>query len=134
MKGKLYRSDEDKMILGVCGGLGRYLGIDSSIIRILWVIASLVYGSGIFLYFIAAIILPEGSKVEGKEFQRNEEDVSVSQQENSKFIGVLLICLGVLFLLQRFIKIIDIKYIFSIILIVVGIFLIIKGKEKDHEE
>ncbi len=134
MKGKLYRSDEDKMILGVCGGLGRYLEIDSSIIRILWIIASLVYGSGILLYFIAGIILPDGGKVEGKEFQRNEEDAAVSQSENSKFIGVLLICLGVVFLLQRFIRTIDFRYIFPIILIVVGIFLIIRGREKDHEE
>lgn len=38
MKGKLYKSNKDKTILGVCGGLAQYLEMDSSIIRILWLL------------------------------------------------------------------------------------------------
>lgn len=40
MNENLHKSKNDKMILGVCGGVGEYLGVDSSIVRILWAIAS----------------------------------------------------------------------------------------------
>lgn len=54
---KLYRSDSDKMLCGVCGGIGEYFNIDSTIIRLLWAILA-CSGSGILIYFIAAIIIP----------------------------------------------------------------------------
>jgi phage shock protein PspC (stress-responsive transcriptional regulator) len=56
---KLYRSSTDKMLAGVCGGLGQYLGIDSTIVRLIF--ALLVFfgvGSGIILYIILALIMP----------------------------------------------------------------------------
>lgn len=55
---KLYRSSTDKMLAGVCGGIAERLGVDSTIIRLLWAVLSLAYGSGIILYIIAAIIIP----------------------------------------------------------------------------
>jgi phage shock protein PspC (stress-responsive transcriptional regulator) len=55
---KIYRSETDKMVGGVCGGLGEYFQIDSTIIRLLWVALVLVGGSGILLYLIAWIIIP----------------------------------------------------------------------------
>lgn len=54
---KLYRSQEDKFLLGVCGGIGEYFGIDPTIIRLLWVLLA-CSGSGILVYFFAAIIIP----------------------------------------------------------------------------
>jgi phage shock protein C len=56
---KLYRSNTDKMIAGVCGGLGKYFGVDSTLIRLIF--ALLVFfgvGSGLILYVILAIIMP----------------------------------------------------------------------------
>ncbi|WP_028308777.1 PspC domain-containing protein [Desulfitibacter alkalitolerans] len=58
MANKIYRSETDKMVGGVCGGLGEYFQIDSTIIRLLWVALVLVGGSGILLYLIAWIIIP----------------------------------------------------------------------------
>lgn len=58
MANKLYRSETDKMIGGVCGGLGEYFQIDSTIIRLLWAALVLVGGSGILLYLIAWILIP----------------------------------------------------------------------------
>jgi len=46
---KLYRSKKDRMLAGVCGGIGEYFGIDSTLIRILWVLLSLGGGAGWFL-------------------------------------------------------------------------------------
>lgn len=58
MKKKLYRSESDKKLCGVCGGIAEYFGLDSTIIRLLWIIASLFIGSGILCYLICALIMP----------------------------------------------------------------------------
>lgn len=55
---KMYKSNRDKMIFGVCGGIGEFFGISSTVIRLLFVIFTLARGSGILLYIIAAIIMP----------------------------------------------------------------------------
>lgn len=50
----------NRMICGVCAGIGEYLGIDPTVVRILWVIFSIAsFGSGLLAYIIAAIIMPE---------------------------------------------------------------------------
>lgn len=57
---KLLRSKNNKMIAGVCAGIGRYLEIDPTVIRLLWVLLTfLSFGTGVFVYIIAWIIIPE---------------------------------------------------------------------------
>ena len=56
---KLYRSKTDKKLAGVCGGLSKYLNIDSTIIRLVWLACCLLLGSGLLLYAIAWIVMPE---------------------------------------------------------------------------
>ena len=56
---RLYRSREDKIVAGVCGGLGKYFGVDPVLIRVLWVLFSLVYGSGLVAYSILWMIIPK---------------------------------------------------------------------------
>lgn len=56
---KLFRSREHRMICGVCGGLGNYLGIDPTVVRLLWVLFAFMGGSGLLAYIIAAVIVPE---------------------------------------------------------------------------
>ena len=56
---KLVRSNRDRKILGVCGGLAEYLHIDSALVRIIWAIAVCCFGSGLLLYFIAAFVMPQ---------------------------------------------------------------------------
>ncbi|MBR0139419.1 MAG: PspC domain-containing protein [Firmicutes bacterium] len=55
----LYKSDDDKAIFGVCGGVAEYFGIDSLIVRLLFVLFTLVYGSGVLIYIIAALVIPK---------------------------------------------------------------------------
>lgn len=55
---RLYRSGKDKILGGVCGGIAEYLGVDPVLIRLLWIIGSLAWGSGIIAYIIAWIIIP----------------------------------------------------------------------------
>ena len=54
---RLYRSERDRMFLGVCGGIGEYFNIDPTIIRVIWAIFGCT-GAGILAYFIAAVIMP----------------------------------------------------------------------------
>lgn len=56
---RLVKSQTDRKICGVCGGIAEYLNLDSAIIRLIWVIAVLFLGTGILAYIIAAIIMPE---------------------------------------------------------------------------
>jgi phage shock protein C len=57
-KNKLYRSQNDRMIAGVCGGLAEFFGLDVSLVRLLAVIMALLGGHGILVYLILWIIVP----------------------------------------------------------------------------
>ena len=56
---KLYKSSTDKKLAGVCGGIAEYFNIDSTLVRLGWVVFSLLGGSGLLAYIIAAIIKPD---------------------------------------------------------------------------
>ena len=58
MNRKLYKSNTDKKIDGVCAGLAEFLEIDVTIIRLIWVCAVLFAGTGVLLYIIAALVVP----------------------------------------------------------------------------
>lgn len=59
MKKKLYRSETDKKIFGVCGGIAEYIGADSTIVRLICVLLILFWGSGLLAYIIAALVMPK---------------------------------------------------------------------------
>ncbi len=59
---RLYRSGRDKLLGGVCGGIGEYLDVDPVLIRLLWVIGTLAWGAGILAYIIAWIIIPRNPR------------------------------------------------------------------------
>lgn len=54
----LFRSDRNRVIAGVCGGLGIYFGIDPTVIRVLWVIFSVIGGPGLMIYLVLWLIIP----------------------------------------------------------------------------
>lgn len=56
---KLYRSRTDRTLGGVCGGLGEYLAIDSTLIRILFIVLAFAGGPGLFAYIIMLFVVPE---------------------------------------------------------------------------
>jgi phage shock protein PspC (stress-responsive transcriptional regulator) len=61
MEKRFYLSETDKKIGGVCGGLGEYLGIDSLIIRIVFVVLVLGYGTGLLAYILLWLLAPKRS-------------------------------------------------------------------------
>ncbi|MEI8216746.1 MAG: PspC domain-containing protein [Eubacteriales bacterium] len=58
MTKRLFRSKNDRILLGVCGGMATYFNIDPVIVRLLWVLFAIMGGAGILAYLVAAVIMP----------------------------------------------------------------------------
>jgi phage shock protein C len=57
---RLYRSGKDRILGGICGGIGEHIDVDPSIIRLVWILVTLLlFGTGIIVYAVAWIIVPE---------------------------------------------------------------------------
>lgn len=57
---KLYKSKDDRMVSGVIGGIAEYFGIDSTLLRLIYVVALFIgIGSPVFLYIILSVLIPE---------------------------------------------------------------------------
>lgn len=56
---RLYRSRSDRMVSGIAGGLGEYLNIDSTIVRLLFVFFALAGGPGLLVYLVMLLVVPE---------------------------------------------------------------------------
>ena len=59
ISGKLHKSSSNKKLAGVCGGIAEYLGIDPTIVRLAWALMIFGWGTGVALYIICAILMPE---------------------------------------------------------------------------
>lgn len=59
MKKRLYKSTKDKKLCGVCAGIAEYFEMDPTIIRLAWVAFTLLGGSGIIGYIVAALVMPQ---------------------------------------------------------------------------
>lgn len=81
---KLYKSTKNKMLFGVCAGIAEHFEIDVRVIRIAWFLSIWFFGTGIFVYIVAALIMPdkpEEEKVEVKEAveTKTEEVVDIKK-------------------------------------------------------
>lgn len=86
---RLFRSKKNRIIAGVCGGLGEYFSIDSTIIRIGFVVFALLWGSGILVYLVMAIVIPLEGKDElqpqiGSRVKEAAEEIKQSAQKIAK--------------------------------------------------
>lgn len=57
--GKLTRSRYDRKLAGVCGGLAEHFSIDPTLVRVGYVVASLFFGTGVLIYLILALVMPD---------------------------------------------------------------------------
>lgn len=84
---KLYRSRTDRVLGGVCAGVGKYFDIDPVIIRLIWAASVLAAGTGFFLYIVAWIIIPEEPskfKQTDSDFMDDDDDDFVESELNSE--------------------------------------------------
>ncbi len=59
METKLYRSRNDRKLVGVCAGFAKYFRLDPVLVRVLWAVVSLFNGAGILAYIVCAFLIPE---------------------------------------------------------------------------
>lgn len=107
---RLTRSETDKMIGGVCGGLAKYLNLDPVWVRLLFVLLLFASGIGAPLYLVLWVIMPReelagesGSTVLQDNFEDLSQTVSekVGQLNRPSTVGTILILFGVYFLLSQ---------------------------------
>jgi len=90
---KLYRSQKSSMIAGVCGGLGNYLGIDPTIIRLIFVFLAFYHFLGVWVYLVMVVLLPQAPP----EFDQARATVRLGEYtQTTKVIGGGLVILGIL--------------------------------------
>jgi phage shock protein C len=74
---RLVRSNDNKMLFGVCAGLAHYLNIDPVIVRLLAVLLTLWNGIGLVIYLILALIMPQESEVAPKANAFDDEEIVI---------------------------------------------------------
>ena len=139
---RLLRSRSDKVIAGIAGGLGKYFNIDPLIIRILFVILALFGAGGVIVYLILWIAIPEDYTDSFYKYtnsnNKNMENKNETKKENYKpyrdyekrkndgnlIAGLILITLGVIFLIDRFVPRVDFGDLWPLLLIIAGIFIL----------
>ena len=82
---KLYRNASDTMLTGVCGGLGEYLGMDATVIRLVWALVVVFTGfvPGILVYIVAVIVMPKKVEVVSAPAASVASDTSGEPSENA---------------------------------------------------
>lgn len=133
MDKKLYKSSSDKVLAGVCGGIGEYFAIDAVIVRLLWVVFTLMGGAGLIAYIIAAVIMPErpgASSIEDAYTRTDDPGSGTERRDSSRstslVLGAILVMLGGIVLIKDFIPWIPRDVIMAAILIGLGIFFIVR--------
>jgi phage shock protein C len=139
---KLVRSQSNKMIAGVCGGLGEYLSVDPTVIRVIFILLTLTGGAGIIMYLILIFIMPaettapvhtETAQSNSSTQQTHTNSVAPHGSERSMLFGLLLIVVGLLFFLRElFPRIFDIdsSQIWAIVIILIGLYLLLRNAKQ----
>ena len=119
----LYRDTRNGKIAGVCSGLSEYLNVDVSLIRVIWVIFTIFGGAGIFLYIIAALIIPRKFEDEVDIIVDEEDDNRLTRDmDNAVIFGV---CAGIARHFNMDVSIVRIIFLLLGLYFAAGIFLYI---------
>ncbi len=125
---RLYRSRDDQVIAGVCGGLGKYFDLDSTLFRIGFVLLVFAGGAGILAYILAWIFLPE-EPVETADGQVVVTNAPAERPNGALLVGLAFVVLGVFFLFDEvWPDFLSWRYIWPIALIAVGVAVLARAR------
>lgn len=137
---KIYRSETDKMLAGVAGGLGEYFEVDSTLIRIIFVLLTIFGGSGILIYIILWILVPSESyinsssddtiKANAQEMKKKAKtfaDEFKSENPHRSWFGAIIIVIGVLFLTDN-LGFLKFNVVWPVVLIAIGAMLLLRER------
>lgn len=155
---KLYRSCKNRILAGVCGGLGEYFDIDPIIMRIAFVLLSLGHGLGLLIYIILAVIIPkdpgcvdqdgkaganaqkikEAAKDLGEQARTVVEDFKKDKNwlaDGKNLLGILLIIVGFFVLVNQLFPLAWMRWnlLWPAALILAGAYLIFKNKKHGNK-
>jgi phage shock protein C len=129
----LYRSKKDRVLGGVAGGLGEYFEVDSTLIRLIFIILFFSGGTGLLLYLVLWLIMPSkpGKKIaDERTIKENVEEIRTKAEEmghrqGRQWFGILLLVLGIIILLRNlgFFRIF-VGRLWPIVLVIIGIALL----------
>ncbi len=139
MEKRLYRSNTNKIIGGVCGGLGEYFDVDPTLVRIVFILLGLATGVFIAAYIIAWIIMPKREfRPEDQTSASTNSVASAGPQTPHQYSswtrylpGLILILIGVILLFQDTFYWFDLKEFWPLVLIVIGLAMIV-GRNARH--
>lgn len=148
MAARLYRSQQDKVLGGVCGGLGQYLAIDPVIIRLFFVVLAVADGIGFLMYLILWVVLPKADEAEedlearvrsgadevGEKARSMGSEIRQAAAARDprlvNWIGGTLILLGAYFLLRNldlpWLAWFDADLLWPVLLVVAGVVLLLR--------
>jgi phage shock protein C len=134
---RLYRSQTNKVLAGVCGGLAEYLNADPTVIRLVWILLTFLGGSGIVLYILAIFIIPENVITASSSTSPPVK----SDFTAGRIFGILFVIAGIIILLDNleifsFCRIWDMswEFVFPGILILAGIYLLTKRTRRTENQ
>lgn len=128
MDRRLYRSNTNKVIGGVCGGLGEYFDIDPVLIRVIMVLLALPNGLGLIAYIIGWIIIPKRPP----EVEYTQKEYHFSSW-NKYLPGIILIGIGAILLMREHWYWFDLGEFWPVILVVVGLVMIFRKGRNNRE-
>lgn len=94
---RIYRSQNDRILSGVCGGFAEYFSVDPSLVRLVWIFFTLFGGSGILAYIFAMIIIPD----EVEKLRVNRNQTSILKNDKTILWGALLVFVGLILFFQH---------------------------------
>ena len=128
---RLRRSRSDRMIGGVCGGLARALRIDSSLVRLFFVLLAFGDGVGVLLYLLLWVLVPEGEAGEMEVLEGGS-----NQRRAWWIVGVALIVFGVISLLDNLnlpgLGWLDFDVLWPLLLVAAGLALLLRRNREEE--
>lgn len=130
MSKQLYRSRNNKVIAGVCGGVAEYFEVDPTIVRIAWLLLAFPGGIGFLAYLVCWIVMPEKSSttVVSADSYESEHQNPEDKEKNKKIIGIALVIIGSVFLFDVFFRWFDMAVIVPLAIIAIGIFVLYNAR------
>ena len=131
MEKRLQRDTKNKVIGGVCAGLANYFGTDASLLRLLFAFMILFAGTGIGIYLILWIVMPacDAQTTDTVDAVMDVTPQTPKANKGSLVVGLILIGLGALGLLHRFVPTFNWQMVWPILLIALGLVLLIPKKD-----
>jgi len=136
---RLYLSN-DKVLGGVCGGIAEFFNVDPTLVRLLWVLFTLLHGIGLLLYLVALFIIPanphksDNSREIGTTVRDSWNRIvdrtrpnHNSESSRNRILGLVLLAVGAVLLLLKIAPRVSWQIVWSLLFIGLGLFLIVKS-------